>query len=172
MELWDLYDKNRIPLGKTIERGKRLNPGEYHIVVHICVFSSEGKLLIQQRQPFKEGWANMWDISAGGSAIAGETSSSAAERELFEEIGIKHCFEDERPFFTIDSRFGFDDYYLFTKDVAAETLSLQAEEVQAVKWATVDEIKAMIDDGTFVPYHKSWVEFLFDSRKKRGTHTR
>ncbi|MCI8718641.1 MAG: NUDIX domain-containing protein [Lachnospiraceae bacterium] len=85
-ELWDLYDKNRIPTGKTHKRGEPMKEEDYHMVVHVCIFNSKNELLIQQRQPFKEGWPNMWDLTVGGSATSGDTSQSAAEREVFEEI--------------------------------------------------------------------------------------
>lgn len=32
-ELWDIYDKNRIKTGRTIERGQPMTENEYHIVV-------------------------------------------------------------------------------------------------------------------------------------------
>ena len=36
MELVDLYDENRIPLGRTAERHAPKGPGEYRLVVHVC----------------------------------------------------------------------------------------------------------------------------------------
>ena len=53
MELVDLYDENRVPLGKTAERYGRKGPGEYRTVVHVCVFNQAGQLLIQQRTQSK-----------------------------------------------------------------------------------------------------------------------
>ena len=88
MELWDVYDKDRVKTGETMERGSAFADGAYHLVVHVCIFNSKGEMLIQQRQPFKEGWPNLWDLTVGGSAVAGESSGEAAKRELFEEIGI------------------------------------------------------------------------------------
>ena len=32
MELWDIYDDNRLKTGRTVERGNPMAPGEYHIV--------------------------------------------------------------------------------------------------------------------------------------------
>ena len=55
MELWDIYDKDRNKTGRTMKRGEPMKDGDYHLVVHICIFSSDGKMLIQQRQPFKDG---------------------------------------------------------------------------------------------------------------------
>ncbi|WP_406543559.1 NUDIX domain-containing protein [Clostridium ljungdahlii] len=79
MELWDVYDSERNKTNRTMVRGRDFNEGDYHMVVHICIFNSKGEMLIQQRQPFKEGWSNMWDITVGGSAIEGETSQMAAK---------------------------------------------------------------------------------------------
>lgn len=130
MELWDLYTKDRIKTGRTIVRGDIQPEDTYRIVVHICVFNSRGEMLIQQRQPFKSGWSNMWDISVGGSAVAGETSATAAERELREELGIEICFKNILPILTLNVDGGFDDVYLVEKDVALDSLTLQYEEVQ------------------------------------------
>ena len=93
MEKWDLYDQHRNKIEKQITRGDKMEPGEFHLVVHVCIFNSKGEMLIQQRQPFKQGWSNLWDITCGGSAVAGDTSQQAASRELFEELGIQFNFE-------------------------------------------------------------------------------
>lgn len=84
MEIWDLYDKDRIKTGETMVRGNQFKENTYHLVVHVCIFNLEGKMLIQQRQPFKDGWPNMWDITVGGSAVSGDTSQLAADREVYE----------------------------------------------------------------------------------------
>lgn len=167
MELWDIYDKNRIKTGETMERGK-IPEGAYHLVVHICLFNSNNEMLIQQRQPFKEGWSNMWDLTVGGSAVAGDTSQTAAERELFEEIGYKKDFSNIRPQFSINFDCGFDDYYLLEEEIDIKKLNLQYEEVQQVKWASKDEILELIFTGKFVPYLKSLIEFLFETKTKYG----
>ena len=52
MELVDLYDENRAPLGRTAERYGPKGPGEYRTVVHVCVFSRDGRLLIQRRTEY------------------------------------------------------------------------------------------------------------------------
>ena len=88
MELWDLYTQDRQPTGLTMVRGSEHPQGYYRLVVHVCIFNSKGQMLIQQRQPFKEGWPNMWDVSVGGSVVAGESSREAAEREVAEELGL------------------------------------------------------------------------------------
>lgn len=88
MEQLDLYDVNRIPLGKTAARGTPLKKGEYRLAVHVCIFHPNGDMLIQQRQKDKEEYPNCWDFTAGGNALAGETGAQAIARELYEELGL------------------------------------------------------------------------------------
>ena len=172
MELWDLYNKDREKTGKTMQRGTPIPTGAYHLVVHVCIFNQKGEMLIQQRQPFKSGWSNMWDITVGGSATAGDSSATAACRELREELGLDLSFEALRPALTVNFDGGFDDIYLLHREVDLATLTLQPEEVQAVRWAGAEEIKAMLDAETFIPYHKSFIDLLFFLSDHNGTHTR
>lgn len=168
MELWDVYDKNRVKTDKIMQRGEKFDKDSFHLVVHVCIFNSQNKMLIQQRQSFKQGWSNMWDISAGGSALYSETSQHAIERELYEELGLDISFENIRPSFTVNFENGFDDIYLIKKDIEINDLTLQYEEVQSIKWATQQEILDMIHSKTFVPYHKSFIQFVFEMKDYRG----
>ncbi len=172
MERFDLYTADREKTGQTMVRGEPTPAGFYRLVVHVCIFDSEGRMLIQQRQPFKRGWSNLWDISVGGCAVAGDSSRSAAERETREELGLPLDLSDVRPTLTIHWENGFDDYYVLTRDVDLQTLHLQQEEVQAVRWAGLEEILRMIDSGEFIPYEKSLIELLFFRRTHRSSHTR
>ena len=172
MELFDLYTADRVKTGKTMVRGEAVPEGYYRLVIHVCVFDEAGRMLIQQRQPFKQGWSDMWDISVGGSAVAGDSSRSAAERETLEELGLSIDLAGVRPALTVYFENGFDDYYVLTKNVDLNTLCLQPEEVQAVRWAEQEEILQMIEDGQFIPYEKSLIGFLFSRRLNRSSHTR
>lgn len=170
VEKFDLYNDERILLDKVLERGQKCDKGENRMVIHICIFNSKGEMLIQQRQSFKQNWANMWDISLGGCSIAGEASKESAHRELLEELGIDYDFTDNRPYFTINFDNGFDDFYFIEQDIDINNLTLQAEEVQAIKWATKEEILRLREKGQFIPYYESFLLALFDLRTKRGLY--
>lgn len=170
MELWDVYDIARNKKEKTMLRGREFAEGDYHMVIHICIFNSDGKMLIQQRQSFKEGYPNLWDITVGGSAICGESSQTAAERELFEELGIRENLQGIRPKLTINFDRGFDDVYLLERDISLDSLVLQYAEVQNAKWASKEEILNMIESGTFIPYYPSLITLFFDTRNQYGCH--
>ena len=172
MELVDLYDENRLPLGKTAERSASKGPGELRLVVHVCVFDRRGRLLIQQRAAEKFIFPNLWDVSVGGGVDAGETSRRGAEREVREELGVSLDLSGLRPSVTVNFDGGFDDFYILTKDLSIEGLTLQEEEVQAVRWASLEEILDMLGRGAFIPYPEGFLRFLFDMRKQFGFPTK
>ncbi len=168
MEYWDIYDINRYKTNRVLLRGNKLQNGDYHLVVNVCIFNSKGEMLIQQRQSFKEGWPNKWDISAGGNALKGETSQMAAERETFEELGIKLDLKTRRPHLTLNFYEGYDDVYLVEKDIEISELYLQQKEVQSVRWASQKDILQMIERDEFIPYYPNLINLLFDMRKRYG----
>jgi hypothetical protein len=43
-ELWDLYDENRQPLGRTHVRGVPLEGGTFHLVVEIWFITDDGHI--------------------------------------------------------------------------------------------------------------------------------
>ena len=172
MELWDLYTKDRERLGETMERGAAHPAGKYRLVVHIAIFNSRGEMLIQQRQADKFGWPNLWDISASGSVIAGETTCMAAEREIGEELGLSLSFANRRPALTVHFPEGLGDVFVVEEDIDLSTLTLQVEEVQAVRWADEAEILNMIENDTFIPYQSNFISLLFYLRNHATLHVK
>ena len=149
MEMVDLYNENRIPLGRTAERHAPKGPGEYRVVVHVCAFDSRGRLLIQRRTEEKKLWPGRWDVSVGGGVDAGETSRQGAEREFREELGYPLDLGDLRQSVTVNFSGGFDDFFIIHKDLELSSLELQKEEVAEVRYVTEAEAEAMVADGSF-----------------------
>ncbi|MCH5156711.1 MAG: NUDIX domain-containing protein [Clostridiales bacterium] len=167
MELWDLYDVNRRPLGKTMARGDKQPADTFRLVVHACIFNSDGKLLCQRRSPHHNGWSGMWDVSVGGHAISGETSLDAVLRETREELGLE-LSNNIIPALTINFKGGFDDFYCTSMDVKLSDCTIQESEVSEIAFLSLDEINAMIDSGVFIPRNKGFMEYLFYCRTRRG----
>lgn len=171
MELWDLYDENRIKTGETVKKGDYFPPDRYRLVVHLCIIGSDGKMLIQRRQKDKKSYPDLWDLSVGGHVISGETSSEGIQRELYEELGLSFDMSKMRPSLTVNFNSGFDDIYIIKRNVDISEIKLQESEVQSVGFASCEEILSMIDDKTFIPYHKNLISLLFDLKDFSGTHT-
>ena len=168
-EIIDLYDVDRQLTGKTANRGDALEEGTYRMVIHVCIFNSKGEMLIQRRADDIVRWPSYWDVSVGGGASTGDTSRQAAERETAEELGLHIDFSERRPVISVNFSEGFDDFYTVEMDISLEDLHLQSEEVAEAKWVSQKEIEEMIDDGSFIPYQKDLIGYLFFAREKRGT---
>ena len=151
-EKWDLYDHNRNKLGLTIDRGQLLPAGCYHLVIHFCLFNSQGLLLCQRRSITKSTYPLFWDVTVGGAALAGETSHQAVHREVLEEIGLDIDFSLSEPEFTNVFIEYIDDYYFMVSDVDLRKLTLQENEVCDVRYFSLDEVARMIEEGSFVQF--------------------
>ena len=164
MEMLDLYDKDKRLTNIQVSRGVKVPKGYYRLVVHMCIFNKEGKMLIQKRAAHKH-WGSKWDISVGGCVTAGETSGESATREIKEEIGLDIDLTNTRCNFTFTFEDGFDDVYLINvDDIDLSTLKLQESEVSDVSWASMDEILDMIKNDEFIMYYESYIKLLFEFR--------
>ena len=163
VEKWDILDENGTPTGKTTLRGKNfLKSGEYHLVVHIWIFSSDGKLLIQKRSNTKQLMPGEW-AATGGAAISGESSYTAAKRELFEELGITSDETTLKKAFRIKRRNSLLDVWTISCDIPAESLKLQKSEVSEAKWVTFETLESMIKNGDYHNYGKEYFKRVFES---------
>lgn len=148
MEKRDLYDINRNLTGETIYKGDSIPDGKFILVVLSFIQNSKGEFLIQKRSVQKHGKYG----STGGHAKTGETSIQAMMTEINEEIGLK-VNEDELNLVYSgrdDINKVFFDLYYIKKDFSTDSLTLQEEEVESVKWMIVDEIKQLISTNEFL----------------------
>lgn len=99
----------------------------------IFVFNSRGELCVHQRTPHKRLYPSFWDVAAGGVVAAGESYLQGAERELAEELGVAGVplTEHFRFFFTSADSQLWAGVFSCCWD---GPLTLQPEEVQAVRW--------------------------------------
>ncbi len=160
MEQIDVYDSERRLTGRVIDRSEA-GPGDYRLVVHAVIFDNEGRMLIQRRVSSKKSYPDLWDVTAGGQVMAGESSCRGASRELFEEMGIRRRVAPEDLVCSAWFLYGFDDFYI-SESKPKDSLLLRGDEVSAARWSNVHEIEAMIDSKEFVPYTKSFIRSLFD----------
>ena len=169
MEKWELLDENGNPTGNIIVRGEPLLPGQYHLVEHIWIVDSKGRILIQRRADHLRLMAGLW-AATGGSAIAGEDSESAARRELFEELGIRTAAGELVYGGRMRRRNSFTDIWLLYRDIDPATLRLQQEEVAEARWATPEELIEQLHDRTFHHYGTAYFQFVFRAIE-RGRRT-
>lgn len=158
MEKRDLYDENKQKTGEVIEKGQEVPNGRYYITVVVWMQNSKGEFLIQRTVPQKY---HMWSTT-GGHPKAGESSLEGIVTEIKEELGLSVFAKDLKLFKTIKTEDDFVDIYYLKIDVSIDEITIQKEEVEDVKWATISEINDLIDKGLFLPPHIDFYNFCLE----------
>jgi len=127
-----------------------------HRSVHILVFDSAGRLLLQRRHPAKETNPRYWDVSVAGHVEESDypagpdddldaVYAAVAARELLEELGV--TAEIERL-----ARLGpepgvhYEQIHLF-RATSDGPFTPQADEVEEVRLVTRPELEALLGSG-------------------------
>ncbi len=143
----DIVSENDEVIGKATKddaQGKGLR----HRIVRICLEDPAGNILIQKRQADKELYPGCWDSSAAGHVDSGEDYEMAAERELYEELGVVTRLEEAK-YYQSEGKFDWRILKrfnkLYTGVIPAETsFTLQSDEVSDVRWVTRAELQDMV----------------------------
>ncbi len=159
MELWDIYDKNKVRTGRTMERNHfNLADDEYHLTVLGVIMRPDKSFLITKRVMTK-AWAPGWWEVSGGAAQAGEESADAVRREVLEETGldVKNAISGGYMFSYKRENPGegdnyFVDIYRYEMDIDESDIHLQEEETDEFKFASLSEIKELASQGIFLHY--------------------
>lgn len=157
-EVWDIYDENRRPTGRTVRRGDVIAKGDYHLSVHVWMQNSRGEFLLTKRAPNK-GYPNMWE-STGGAAIAGDDSLAAALREVKEETGLSLDSTFGKRLYTFRGESDHLDVWLFKQDFDLSDVVLLEGETCDKMYADAEKIRELVKERIFVPY--SYLDDLLD----------
>ncbi len=155
-EYFDILNENGEFINEVASREDCHKKGLWHKATVVFVVSTDNKkILLQQRSATKKSWPNLWDITAGGHVLQNELGYQSVIRETKEEIGID-IKKEELEFIgatrSIDTagigpNKHYNEYYIVHKDINIDDIKLQTEEVQAVKWFNVEDIKNRINDN-------------------------
>lgn len=147
MEYRDLYNVKRELTGERILKNDIIPDNRYIMMVVIFIENNNHEFLIQKRVSNKGGkWA-----TTGGHPKSGESSLEGIIAEVGEELGIKINFPIL--FKRAEGKNTFCDLYYLKKNISLSDLTIQAEEVENVKWASIDEIKRLMKNDEFNKGH-------------------
>ena len=152
MEMLDIYDSNGKVTGRQVIRGDKsvkLNADEHIALAVIFIENSKGEYLIQKSSEEKGSEYG----TTGGHVDAGEIPSEAIKREVKEELGINVDNEDikELGYMLYDVPIRY--MYYLKKDININDIKVQAEEVEFVKYMSIDEINDIIDKDLMTKSH-------------------
>lgn len=162
MEILDLFDSKKNKLNKTFIRDSgETEKGEYRLSLHVWIINDKNEVLIQQRSLKKNRNPGKWAFT-GGLPFAGESSLHGALREVKEELDINLNSEEMELLITFRREHDFVDVWVVRDNTKIEDITVQKEEVEQVKWVSMETMEDMINDGQFVPA----VSLYFDLLKK------
>lgn len=160
MEIWDIYTVDGRKTGRTIERGRSLSPGDYHLVVHVWPVDEQGRYLIQKRADHLVLLPGMW-AATGGSALVGEDSVTAAIRETEEELGLKISHSEMIRIERMVRKDSLADIWTLTLNSKSLESFKPTEEVSDIRWAHQEDIIEQKQKGEFHDYGDDYFDFLF-----------
>jgi len=172
MELIDILDEEGNKTGISQAKKAVHLQGLWHRTAHIWLLNSKGEILLQHRSAQMENYPDMWDISVAGHISRGESSLQGALREIKEEIGVdldasqleligttKHqAVLNKGTYFDNE----FSDVYLVKLDLDIKNFTKQDEEVEALQWLPIKELKSWVQENkTDLVSHGAEYRLLF-----------
>ncbi|WP_407556697.1 NUDIX hydrolase [Winogradskyella sp. 4-2091] len=181
-EIIDIVDKHGKPTGKTALKSKAHANGLYHNTIHLWLYTSNGKILLQQRSHKKAIFPLLWDVSVAGHIDAGESFTEAAVRETKEEIGLDLETKDLKHIgvFLHESSYAegkiqdneFHQVFIAKLQTDLNQLTIQEEEVEAVKLVTFKAFKSLLNhsetNSHFVTSNTDYYKFILKTIKENN----
>lgn len=188
-EIIDIIDKNHFlntgevkVISKMLKK-KAHETWDFHQAAHIWIYNSKWEVMIQKRAAVKDSHPWLWDISAAWHVWEWESMEIGALRELEEELGIKIDEKDVGKLLTkmfnhlseVQKEMKWKPWhnnemnavYAFKSDIPLENLKLQEEEVEELKYITIEQFEKEINDPElrkkYVPeydYYKKVIDHL------------
>ena len=165
MEIVDKFDNKRRPLNKTSKRYDVVE-GEYKQSMHIWIQNDKCEFLIQKRSNNKKVYPGKWSITGGG-VDSGESTLDTVIRECKEELGIDANIENLELMMTLKRTDNFLDIYLLKQNIEIEDIIMQEEEVEAVKWISISDLKKLMNTDEFCSAVSIYFDMLYKLIEKK-----
>lgn len=165
-----LVDEHDTELG-TMPKQEAHTKGVLHRAISVIIFNSKGEQLVQQRALSKYHFAGLWSNTCCSHPRKGETYRQAAERRLFEELGIKTELKEQFHFIykVHDVKSGLTEHeldHVFTGTFDGE-FEFNEEEVKAIRWLKTENLLKEISNEP--EKFSFWFKIILEEMKKRGT---
>jgi isopentenyl-diphosphate delta-isomerase type 1 len=163
-ELFETFNDAGEPTGLA-PRDQVHRTGLWHRATNVFIFDHAGRLLLQQRSASKDVWPNAWDLSVGEHLTPGEDFEAAAQRGLGEELGIEPI--ELTPLGSVvRATIEIAELGVLDRELQQSfrgrwdgPVTPCPEEVAAVRWVTVPELKEEIEEDP-EPWLRSGLDLL------------
>lgn len=161
-EYFDIVDQRNEIIGQE-RRSVVHRTGLWHRGVHVFIFTPDNKLLIQQRAPRQDTFPGAWDCSVSEHLKVAETYSAAAQRGLWEELGLEPLPLQRRLAFKLvygpnDNEFS----ELYWGSLPAGIIPVPGDEIAALAYSPMSELKQAVANSTqtFTPWFVELLRWL------------
>tara|TARA_R110002167_G_scaffold143481_6_gene332802 strand:+ start:309 stop:857 length:549 start_codon:yes stop_codon:yes gene_type:complete len=179
-ELVDILDEEGNYTGETGLKSSVHLKGLYHPTIHVWFYTTDGRVLIQQRAKIKDTHPLLWDVSVAGHVGAGEGVGQSAVREVAEEIGLEivegdlekiGVFKAEHRHSDILIDREFHHTFLCVLKVPLDSLTKQASEVDQLALIPLiqmaEETWGMANLKKYVPHGTAYYQAIIKAIKAR-----
>jgi len=141
MEYLQLFDENKKMINEKIDRElkKTLTGNKYFMIILLFIENDKGEFLLQKTSKIKDSLV----ATTGGHVEFGDDGLKTTIKEANEELGINLLPSELNCVDTITWGNCYIEVYYTNKPINIAELKLQQEEVESVKWYTVDEINKL-----------------------------
>lgn len=164
-ELLDLVNESDEVIGEVWRSEATGNREVIIREIAILIFNSDNKLLLQQRSWTKRSYPGYWTISSSGHVPKGGDVKESAERELWEELGIKinlKLLDKQLKRYPDDSAIA----YRYLGNYNNEKITIQEDEVIQVKFFSKDEFEKLCKNDKVEPTSADWCRQFWKKTRK------
>lgn len=149
-ETFEIFNEHNCLVG-TAPRSHVHRTGLYHRSVHVMLFDSHRRLLVQQRAFTKDICNGRWDLTCGEHLKPQETYARAAERGLGEELSLPptrlrlellrgvHLQEGEYPDLGVKD-FEFVECWKASYEGPIPAIHIDENELSRIAWVEVEPL--------------------------------
>jgi isopentenyl-diphosphate Delta-isomerase len=141
-----------------------------HRAISVIIFNSKGEMLIQQRALSKYHFAGIWSNTCCSHPRKDESFKAAAERRLYEELGIRTPLKEEFQFIykAHDEASGLTEWEYDTvfTGVFDGSFEFNKDEVATIRWVKPEELFRDIDKNP--EQYSLWFRIILDEMKKKN----
>ena len=165
-----LVDKNDNQVG-LMPKLEAHEKGLLHRAFSVFIFNNEYKLLLQKRATTKYHSGGLWTNTCCSHPREGEDISEAANRRLFEEMGIKTSLRKVYDFIykaELDNGLTENEFDHVFYGVYDKEPKINLEEADDYKWMDMDSLNYDINNnaGNYTVWFKIAFEYFYNYLKK------
>ncbi len=164
-ELLEVVTEEGNPTGEILSRDEIHNKNLLHNEIAVFVINKEGLVLLQKRAATKKSNPLCWGSSCAGHVGVSESLEEATLRELKEELGMDVNMDQLHILVYKKLRKGDKNshirtWYYVKTDFNISDFRIQKEELDEIRWFTIDEVISSVGDSHFTFQQDSLVAIL------------